>query len=212
MKKNIPLPSFENLYNEDPIAGAFWSFIMGEEKFREVSPLLTNMGRSAALATPLAARADLHSPVLESQRPDGEVSGRVDYHPDYEKLKELAYDGRLIQIKYDSDFRARHNQIRHRTGFAMGFYFAQSEIGLYCPVCMTDGVARVLERHGKDPVCRDTIQRLSATAPEELWQGAMFLTEKQGGSDVGANTTQARFESGKWFLSGEKWFCSNADA
>ena len=40
----------------------------------------------------------------------------------------------------------------------------------------------------------------------------MFLTEKQGGSDVGANTVQAEESQGRWLLSGDKWFCSNADA
>src|SRR5262249_10218728 len=43
--------------------------------------------------------------------------------------------------------------------------------------------------------------------------GAMFLTEKQGGSDVGATATRAvRAPDGTWRLHGEKWFCSNADA
>jgi acyl-CoA dehydrogenase len=40
----------------------------------------------------------------------------------------------------------------------------------------------------------------------------MFLTEKQGGSDVGATETVARREDGEWRLYGEKWFCSNVDA
>jgi acyl-CoA dehydrogenase len=42
----------------------------------------------------------------------------------------------------------------------------------------------------------------------------MFLTEKQGGSDVGANETRAEYDenAGCWRLYGEKWFCSNIDA
>ncbi len=41
----------------------------------------------------------------------------------------------------------------------------------------------------------------------------MFLTEKAGGSDVGANLVEARLIEGrKWALQGEKWFCSNANA
>ena len=47
---------------------------------------------------------------------------------------------------------------------------------------------------------------------KELWEGAMFMTEKQGGSDVGANLVRAEQKDGKWFLTGDKWFCSNADA
>ena len=40
----------------------------------------------------------------------------------------------------------------------------------------------------------------------------MFLTERQGGSDVGANTTRAVRDGDEWRLYGDKHFCSNVDA
>ena len=40
----------------------------------------------------------------------------------------------------------------------------------------------------------------------------MFLTERQGGSDVGANTTRAVQDGDEWRLFGDKHFCSNVDA
>jgi len=46
----------------------------------------------------------------------------------------------------------------------------------------------------------------------KLTQGGQFMTEKEGGSDVGTLTTSAVQEGDHWRLSGEKWFCSNADA
>jgi acyl-CoA dehydrogenase len=46
-----------------------------------------------------------------------------------------------------------------------------------------------------------------------MWQGTQWMTEKTGGSDVGASTTVARLEAdGTWRLWGDKWFCSNANA
>jgi acyl-CoA dehydrogenase len=45
-----------------------------------------------------------------------------------------------------------------------------------------------------------------------LWKGTQFMTEKAGGSDVGAIETVARQEGGCWRLTGEKWFCSHTDA
>ena len=45
-----------------------------------------------------------------------------------------------------------------------------------------------------------------------MWKGTQFMTEKAGGSDVGAIETVARNEDGVWRLYGEKWFCSHADA
>ncbi len=46
----------------------------------------------------------------------------------------------------------------------------------------------------------------------QMWKGTQFMTEKAGGSDVGALETTARNENGEWRLYGDKWFCSHADA
>jgi len=81
-------------------------------------------------------------------------------------------------------------------------------MGLYCPLCMTDGVARVLTRFGSRSQIERAVPHLASTDLDTLWTGAMFLTEKAGGSDVGANETVAR--NGR--LTGQKWFCSNVDA
>ena len=98
----------------------------------------------------------------------------------------------------------------------MGYYFAQSEMSLYCPICMTDGVGRVLEKHLKknpnDEVVSKALSHIASKDLNELWQGAMFITEKQGGSDVGANKVTAHKKNDQWCLNGEKWFCSNVDA
>jgi hypothetical protein len=45
-----------------------------------------------------------------------------------------------------------------------------------------------------------------------MWKGTQFMTEKSGGSDVGALECEARQEGGEWRLYGEKWFCSHTDA
>jgi hypothetical protein len=45
-----------------------------------------------------------------------------------------------------------------------------------------------------------------------LWKGTQFMTEKAGGSDVGAMETVARNQDGVWRLYGDKWFCSHTDA
>src|SRR5256885_533749 len=83
-----------------------------------------------------------------------------------------------------------------------------AEMGLYCPLCMTDGVAHVLTRSGTPEQIESVVPHLTATDLDQLWTGGMFRTERAGGSDVGANQTVAR--GGR--LSGEKFFCSNADA
>jgi hypothetical protein len=56
------------------------------------------------------------------------------------------------------------------------------------------------------------LPRLLADDPARMFQGAMFMTERFAGSDVGATVTRAVPEDGHWRLWGNKWFCSNADA
>lgn len=212
---DIPEIRFTNLLDEDPLGEAFWKHWLGAGHYGELRPHFSALGESGALATELSARADRHGPMLQTHDARGMRVDRVIQHPDYHELERLSYGRGIVDIKYDPAFLARHRQFRHLVGFGAGYYFAQSEIGLYCPVCMTDGVARVLERRppgGQTPLYAKTIAHLVATDLGELWQGAMFLTEKQGGSDVGANVVIATQRAGRWLLNGDKWFCSNVAA
>jgi alkylation response protein AidB-like acyl-CoA dehydrogenase len=95
----------------------------------------------------------------------------------------------------------------------------QAEAGVFCPIAMTDALARVLERYASEALKRRFLPPLIALTMDELQQGAMFLTEKQGGSDVGMTTTVAKPRSDigdgfqpEWELWGDKWFCSNVSA
>src|SRR6266536_776636 len=82
-----------------------------------------------------------------------------------------------------------------------------------------DALARVLERYAGEALKHRFLPSLTALTIDELQQGAMFLTEKQGGSEVGLITTVAKPRSGikdglqpEWELWGDKWFCSNVSA
>ena len=209
---DIPRVDFANLFDEDAGFGqelfAWW---MGPA-WRDVRSHFAAMGESGALATPLSARADRDTPVLQTHDARGERVSRVVHHPDYHRLEELSYGRGIVAIKYEDAFLSEHRLRRHLVGFGAAYYFAQTEMGLFCPICMTDGVARVLEMHGSGPLVAETIRRLTTRDLSQLWQGAMFLTERQGGSDVGANRVTARAEKGRWYLNGDKWFCSNAGA
>ncbi len=87
-----------------------------------------------------------------------------------------------------------------------------SEIGFTCPVTLTMSVAFVLEQFGSSEQRERFLPRLASMDPTTLQQGGTFLTEIEGGSDVGAITTKATPNGDHYLLTGEKWFTSNADA
>jgi len=182
--------------------------------FSWAEPQLALMGLKAAReVAPRAQVADHKGPCLLTHDPRGNRIDAIDYHPAYREMQVMAYGSGMVGMKYDEATAAKHPDAVQLVGFSLGYLFAMGEMGLYCPVCMTDGVARILSLWGGREKFGTTIDRLAATDMERLWTGAMFLTERVGGSDVGANeTTASPHADGTWRLSGTKWFCSNVDA
>ena len=86
------------------------------------------------------------------------------------------------------------------------------EGGHCCPVVCTVGLVRALERHASPELRERFLPPLLERDFDRAERGAQFLTERQGGSDVGANRVEAVPDDGAWRLYGEKWFCSVADA
>jgi acyl-CoA dehydrogenase len=90
---------------------------------------------------------------------------------------------------------------------------SEGEAGHACPVTCSIGLARALRRRADDAVRERFLPRLVASDYASAERGAQFLTEVQGGSDVGANACVASaVGDGTYRLTGEKWFCSVADA
>jgi acyl-CoA dehydrogenase len=95
---------------------------------------------------------------------------------------------------------------------SLSYLVSQAETAIYCGLGMTSGAADIIERHNRSEVGEDMVRRLRSIDPAEAWEGGMFLTERQGGSDVGANTMRAVEDGEEWRLFGDKHFCSNVDA
>jgi alkylation response protein AidB-like acyl-CoA dehydrogenase len=169
-------------------------------------PLLDEMGSLVpSFFAPRAWLADRHRPTLERYDREGRRVDRVVYHPAYVEATRAIYGFGIVRPSDPA------GPLPHTVKFGLGYLFAQGDSGLYCPVACTDGVVRVLERYAPD-LAQRFVPRLTATDPDDLLQGAMFMTEKRGGSDLSGVETVARRENGTWRLYGEKWFCSNVDA
>jgi len=94
--------------------------------------------------------------------------------------------------------------------YALGYLLSQVEPGVYCPVTLTMATAFLLEHFADKEIKQKYLPHVTSTGEIELYEGATFLTERQGGSDVGANEVKAIPCGNHYKIYGEKYFASNA--
>lgn len=96
----------------------------------------------------------------------------------------------------------------YQLGYIASFY----DSGLYCPYTVSMSTAVPLSKYGS-PAVREKYLPPMLRHDDTVWQGATWMTEARGGSDLGANVeTVARREGERWLLNGDKFFCSNVGA
>lgn len=145
------------------------------------------------------SRPELQPRIIEFDRVGNPVE-RVDFGPVTPELRrEVAEFGVLTRVRSEV----------HK--FALVYLLAHNgEASLTCPISCTDGLIRAIEAKGSDFLRQHYLPPLRSS--ETPFAGAQFVTERAGGSDVGAIETEATPNGdGSWSLSGEKWFCSNPD-
>ncbi|HSO95470.1 MAG TPA: acyl-CoA dehydrogenase family protein [Acidimicrobiia bacterium] len=159
---------------------------------------------------PIAARAeetDKHGPVLRRYDRWGNEVDTVEHHPTWLESKADLVRAGFTGLPYHAG-----RPVPAVVTASLAYLVSQAETAIYCGLGMTAGAADIVERYAPPAVRDEMLTRLTSLDPEEAWEGGMFLTERQGGSDVGANTTRAVPDGSEWRLHGEKFFCSNVDA
>jgi acyl-CoA dehydrogenase len=215
-KANLLAPdtSGMNFYRADPALADLLRIHLDEGLFRHIEPHLDRLGRLAGGTLDECARlADRHVPVLHPRDRFGRDVQWIEYHPAYRELEQVAFGEFGIHAMSNAKgilgWPDRYPVVAKH---AFTFLFNQAEFGLGCPINVTDGCAKLLANFGSDELKAKYLGGLTETNMEKLTQGGQFMTEKEGGSDVGTLTTSAVPEGEHWRLFGEKWFCSNADA
>jgi alkylation response protein AidB-like acyl-CoA dehydrogenase len=204
----------ENFYESDLMLLHYLQKYTSATAHNYMQPKWSKLGKEAAQKMDaLSLLADKYSPQLVKRNHLGETINEIQFHPAYHTLTQIAIDSEMFRVKWQPDLRQQFQKELHKLGFASFFLFGMSEGGLPCPLCMTDGVARLIDLHCSPEDKNRLLPHIYASNLEELYTGAMFLTEKAGGSDVGANLVSASHWQGDYYLlNGEKWFCSNANA
>src|SRR6202165_5028005 len=208
-----PDTSGMNFYRADPALTDLVRIHLPDALFRHIEPLLDRLGALAGGHLDECARlVDRHVPVLHQRERFGRDAQWIEYHPAYRELERAAFgEFGIHAMSLRKGIMGWPKPYPVVAKHAFTFLFNQAEFGLGCPINVTDGCAKLLSNFGSEALKAKYLDGLTQTDISKLTQGGQFMTEKGGGSDVGKLTTTAVPEGGHWRLSGEKWFCSNAD-
>jgi alkylation response protein AidB-like acyl-CoA dehydrogenase len=162
----------------------------------------------ARVAGPLARLADAsaHPSQAPALRPYDAWHRRVDEivlpGSTHAALAEVAGRERLGALHGDPFVFYAKTYLSHQNG----------EAGVACSLACTDGLTRLLAALGDRDEHRTALAAMSASTAARVVHAAQFVTEIQGGSDVGANALEAIPDGDAFRLRGAKWFCSNVNA
>ncbi|NOX63490.1 MAG: hypothetical protein GXP42_16325 [Chloroflexi bacterium] len=198
-----------NFFDADPNFQRILRMYLGAEGYAAVEPDLRRFGEKVvSVIDPAATINDRphNHPRLERWDGIGHRIEAIEFHPTYHAAGRAAYETGVLSLQ-------------KRPGNAMlqsaYFYLLTQcgEMGHACPIVCTMGLIRALQTVGDEALKRTYLPPLLESDYDRKHAASQFLTEVQGGSDVGANDAlAAQAEDGTWRIRGEKWFCSVANA
>ena len=154
----------------------------------------------------IESNLDQNLPQLQSVGPLGETLEHIVFHPSYHELGALVWGTGVLSLLTEPG----NDTVAGVHAYVMAH---NGEAGHLCPVACTAGAIKLIQELGTAEQKGAYLPRLLDSDYTKRLQASQFLTEVQGGSDVGANScTASRDEHGRFRIHGEKWFCSVADA
>ena len=198
-----------NFLDADPNLQRVLQMYLGEA-YNTNWPMLHRCGAMAATRMDeLARRSNLDDALPELVRFDnmGERHEEVVFHPSYYDLGAMVWSTAVVAV-----LEKPGNEV---LSSALAYMLSHNgEAGHICPVACTAGLVKLLQAAGTEQQREHFLPLLLQTDYSRRIHASQFVTEVQGGSDVGANDCVAKHDpySGLYRLQGEKWFCSVADA
>jgi putative acyl-CoA dehydrogenase len=159
--------------------------------------------------------ANENKPVLKTHDRYGNRIDEVEFHPAWHRLMRMGVEHELHSLPWTSS-----EPSPHAARAALYMTAMQAEAGFACPITMTFAVLpalraqpELLAEWGPLVTARTYDPRLIPASEKRSAIAGMAMTEKQGGSDVKANTTFAQpidggGAGGEYEITGHKWFCS----
>jgi putative acyl-CoA dehydrogenase len=197
-----------NLYAADEILASACAWSGAGMHAERLTQFGARVGSAEAQAW--SAQANRNPPVFQPYDRYGRRIDEVDFHPAYHQLMALGLEAGVSGAAWNV------KEAGHALHAALLFLMGEADYGVCCPMSMTYAVTPALRT--EPGVAKEWIPRVTAEAYDPRFIPAaekraatmgMAMTEKQGGSDIRANTTRAeRQGDGSHVLTGHKWFCS----
>jgi putative acyl-CoA dehydrogenase len=207
-----PLADYDLFEGNRPLQGAL-KFNAPALDTAELSRLGGLLGSAEMQAH--ARLANTHPPQLHSHDRFGRRVDQVEFHPSYHVLMKAATGAGLHGTPWTGNGASPH--VLRAAGFML---FTELEPSILCPISMTYAVTPALRGNaavyadwGPKLASRDYDPKLLPWSEKAGLTMGMGMTEKQGGSDVRANTTQAAADGSdgwgqRFRITGHKWFFS----
>ncbi len=183
--------------------------ILGDEAYAQIEPNLRAFG--AVCATDIDTAAKIEDRIGNHPRLDrydgiGQRVERIEFHPNHDINGRFIWRSKILALQADPGNTVHQMALFYLLGH-------NGEGGHMCSIACTSGMIRALQTVGSHDLKGRFLPPLLDPNYDTMQHAAQFLTEVQGGSDVGANALEATDAGdGSWRLNGEKWFCSNINA
>ena len=204
----------ENFYAIDRGLRDLLRIYLEPDDFARLEPHFDRLGALAGgRLDELARIADKHPPLLHARDRFGRDEDWIDYHSSYREMEKIAFaDFQFHAMSHRAGALGMDRPLPAVAKYALQYLFVQAEFGLMCPISVTDTSIHLIRKFASAELKDYLLPKMLSADPATQWKGTQFMTERAGGSDVGAIETVARCEDGVWRLYGDKWFCSHADA
>lgn len=204
----------QNFYAVDRGLRDLLAHYLSPADLRHLEPHFDRLGALAGgRLDELARLADKHPPVLHPRDRFGRDADWIDYHASYREMEQIAFgDFQFHAMSHRAGALGMDRPLSAVAKYALQYLFVQAEFGLMCPISVTDTSTHLIRKFASPELQAYLLPKMLSGDVATMWKGTQFMTERAGGSDVGSIETTARLEDGEWRLTGDKWFCSHADA
>lgn len=187
-------PELANTWQADDFLQACLRRMAPQEVFDAIAPGLERLGeRAAGEMLEYAADAERNPPVHIPFDPWGRRIDDIRVADGWHQLHRVAAEEGIVATAYER----KEKEYSRLHQFARLYLYHPSSAICSCPLAMTDGAARLIEKFGDPKMQSGAFARLTSRDPEEFWTSGQWMTERAGGSDVSGTATIAKRNDAK---------------